>query len=739
MIVSLHSFFELFQVIQLLKDRKTFRIFLLWCGRRFHFDMVRYDMPSKKTSIKKKKTRKTTTSLEEKIEKMSVDQLFDMLENDVDGDVVVSSCKENKKEPAKAEIDLPDVSHATEETQLSVQVPEEDSEQSSDETEKVDKGANSETIALRVDKELLQTLQKQVENRKRLRKNTTCLVKIFRAACMVIESNQSLAVASSGSKEAKTTNKKEAVLSRKDDSSYSEDEMHLLETGFISHNIHFVDVRVYQNAMKLCLELIPKSLDALLELEGLDQLDKIVLDEPKSLTRWNPQSSKRWNSLRAPMKVFFYFLRVLLETISNEAMKRYLLKIARRCSPYLLKMLKLARLMIKTVVSIWAHSEEESTRGMAYFTLYCWSLYDSDKYLPKILKKMQSSFKDDISKQGNLRRLAVTLFAANSLVDLFGLDIGISYSSIFIHLRELAVTLKRAITSQGKEFRYLVENWQFVNQLRLYGMVLSSYPEKDQLRPLIYPYVQIALGVLNFSYSPNCFGLLFHCAHFLNDLMKHSNVYIPLASSLIRVLFCAELKKKPTNNEVKEKPIIWRTTLKISQRQLNSRAFRDGVVSQVVYLLAEYFSILSRNVAFPELIVPSVISLREFIKNTKVFKFRQMVKELTQQLEENAERIRNLRKRSHCGPTQLQSDKLQSPLDFAPEEKTPMEKFFELEQQRLIKEEKLLTSTVIDLEEPWTQSNNTLSKQDDKSFHNNTNHSKPSEDEDIVEDLVLSP
>ncbi|GJQ09759.1 hypothetical protein GpartN1_g1550.t1 [Galdieria partita] len=687
-----------------------------------------------------------------KIDHMSVEQLFDILES---GEDVTNPSptkvtkKRTKRKEEMSRVSQPRLDKSMKKTQpFHVMDKNDVSEESTNhltdrdlnEKEETDENAPLSSVAIWVDRELLQSVQEQVEHRKCLRVNITRMVKIFRAGCMIIESNQLPTLASTATtlNKASADKKKATISNRK---GHSVEEMHLSETGFISNSVHFLDLRVYQNSMKLCLELIPKSLDFVLGVEDLDKLDKMVLDDPKSLERWKVEASKKWKSLRAPMKVFFYYLRLLLETISNEGMKRYLLKVARRCSPYLLKLVKFARAWIKSVISTWAYAEEESTRAMAYFTLYCWSLFDSDRYLPNILKKMQSTFKDEVAKQGNLRRLPVVLFAANSLVDLFGMDMGISYSSIFVHLRELAIVLKRVITSEGKEFRYLVENWQFINQLRLYGMVLSSYPQKDQLRTLIYPYVQIVLGVLNFSYSPNCFGLLFHCIHFLNDLMKQANIYIPLASSLTRVLFCAELKKKPTSNEVKDKPLIWRTTLRIPEKQLNTRAFRDGVVSQVVYLLAEHFSILSRNVAFPELIVPTVISLNDFMKETKVSKFRQIIKELTQQMEENANLIRKLRRQSNCGPTQLKSETLCSPLGFPSGERTPMEMFLDLEQQRLIKEEKLLTSTVIDLEESWTLSNNTPSKEEQmkrkEPSYGNAKDSV-SNDEDWVEELVLT-
>eukprot|EP00871_Galdieria_phlegrea_P003760 jgi/Galph1/4385/GphlegSOOS_G3050.1 len=663
-----------------------------------------------------------------KFEQMNVDQLFELLENT--SSQVNGTAQETRLEE-ETEVEAASTLSAKKKKRKH-------SERESDEnitnisTETTDKSRQNHTSAMRgepltVDITLLTSLQRDIDEGKHLVYSLRTMVKIFRATSLIIHYTHSKDNLIKKDSRGNIVDGKKAT--NKD---ITGEDLQLTENGFICQNVHFMGLDIYENAVRLCLEFIPVANEKLLNLNNLQDFDQYVMKGADTLSEhkkhWNPSQHNRWNKIQLLIKSFLTFLIVLMKTVKDDQFKNYLLKTIRRSTPLLVCFPKLIRISIKTVIHIWSGAEEERTRGMAYFTLYSWALYDSANWLSPILKKMQNSYRNDIAKVGSLRNLFRVIFSANTIVDLFGIDLGISYSLIFIQLRELAVILKRAITSEGKEFRHLVENWQFVNQLRLYEMVLSSYAAKNQLRALIYPYVQIVLGVIHLASYPSCFGL---------------NVYIPVASSLIRTLFCTELKRKPTSNEIgKGKQLMWRVTLRLSLNALNSRAFRDGVISQVVYLLAEHFSTLSRNVAFPELIIPSIISLKKFLTETKVGKYRRCIQELVEQMEANATCILRQRREMSLAPTCYQSETLQSPsLSFAPDDKTPMEKFFELEKQRMIKEDVLMTAKEVALDdEPWM-----ASKQKNEDSHikkgkqSFARHFASSDNQgDIVQDLILS-
>ena len=43
-------------------------------------------------------------------------------------------------------------------------------------------------------------------------------------------------------------------------------------------------------------------------------------------------------------------------------------------------------------------------------------------------------------------------------------------------------------------------NWQFIHCLRLWSRVLSEIPSNNTLEPLIYPLVQVTVGVIRLVY-----------------------------------------------------------------------------------------------------------------------------------------------------------------------------------------------------------------------------------------------
>jgi len=105
------------------------------------------------------------------------------------------------------------------------------------------------------------------------------------------------------------------------------------------------------------------------------------------------------------------------------------------------------------------------------------------------------------------------------------------------------------------------------------------------------------------------------------------------SSKLFFVLDCAELKKKKLNPS---KPLDFVVMIKVSKNSLNTKAFQDEVISQIVDLLLGFFSIFSRAIAFPELILPATITLKHFNKNCKVPHIKQRISHLVEQLEKNS-------------------------------------------------------------------------------------------------------
>lgn len=97
----------------------------------------------------------------------------------------------------------------------------------------------------------------------------------------------------------------------------------------------------------------------------------------------------------------------------------------------------------------------------------------------------------------------------NSAADLYQLTPSLSYQYAFNYIRALAIHLRKVVRAGAEAdqdaFR-AVYNWQFVHSIDFWSLVLSGACDKNKvmdngglaspLEPLIFPLVQIALGVI---------------------------------------------------------------------------------------------------------------------------------------------------------------------------------------------------------------------------------------------------
>jgi len=209
----------------------------------------------------------------------------------------------------------------------------------------------------------------------------------------------------------------------------------------------------------------------------------------------------------------------------------------------------------------------------------------------------------------------------NSAAELWGIDQGVGYTTGFTFIRQLAIHLRSSITNNQKESFKTVYNWQYVHSLDFWSCVLSEHcnPIKEastgkesQLRPLIYPTVQVTLGAMRLIPTSTYFPLRFHMMRSLLRLSRATGTYIPLTSALLEVLNSAEMKKPPKPSTLKS--LDFASNYKAQKSYLRTRVYQDGVGEQVAELLSEFFVLWSTNIAFPELALPVIVMMKRWLK-----------------------------------------------------------------------------------------------------------------------------
>eukprot|EP00188_Purpureofilum_apyrenoidigerum_P006415 Plantae.Rhodophyta-Purpureofilum_apyrenoidigerum.ctg9977.p1 GENE.Plantae.Rhodophyta-Purpureofilum_apyrenoidigerum.ctg9977~~Plantae.Rhodophyta-Purpureofilum_apyrenoidigerum.ctg9977.p1 ORF type:complete len:775 (-),score=203.05 Plantae.Rhodophyta-Purpureofilum_apyrenoidigerum.ctg9977:1124-3448(-) len=572
------------------------------------------------------------------------------------------------------------------------------------------------------------------------------LLRAFRSGCHLTET---------------TKKKKKRKLGPQDDDAGAEG---ISEGDSFGGEVKFASPKVYQRVMTVSVVKL------------LTFLSSAAGKKEGSKSSWKPSADgSRWKKVQPLIKSFSSSFAHLLEGVTDAGTTRFLLKRSEVLLPLLTPLQKQAKDLFNVVVEIWAsEAVNVPTRLRAYLLLQVAATNFPEEYLELILKRTVKAFRTQIGRRCNARQLPRITFSVNCITELCGMDLSKTYTAAFVAIREIAVALRSALISKGKEELDKVYNWEVVNTIRLWSRVLATYPKENELRLLIYPLAQVTSGIMRLVPSPRNYGIRFHCAQFLLDLVASSGVYIPIAPALLEVLFCKEVlkatsstreKTAPKKRGSKEKPrtlsdakvLDWRSLLRIPDASLGSRAFRDGAVSEALYYLCVFLGTLSRCVAFPEVLYPTSASLRTFAKEVKNIQYSKQARLLIKTADENSKLVQSLRSKLDFGAKgAAKFTCTESPLRFT-KEKTPLEELRDLLEKERHKAQKMLDRQLLDksaeggnnLEDGADESDMDESDVDDEAREMDEAVEQPlllrsvdegatDDDDDVVEELELS-
>ena len=193
------------------------------------------------------------------------------------------------------------------------------------------------------------------------------------------------------------------------------------------------------------------------------------------------------------------------------------------------------------------------------------------------------------------------------MTELYGLDFVVAYEHAFVYIRQLAITLRSALSTKNKEAMTQVSSWQHINCLSVWGKVLDAYSSQEQMKLLVYPYIQIVLGTIRLLNSPRFAPLRLQCAAMVIDVTRPSRTLVPLASCLADILESITLAKKQ-KGLVKEVDI--KCILRVPKNMLSTRIYQETLASSTLSLLLRYFGVYANSVAFPELLIPIQLQLK---------------------------------------------------------------------------------------------------------------------------------
>ncbi|XP_067931407.1 nucleolar complex protein 2 homolog isoform X2 [Watersipora subatra] len=385
-------------------------------------------------------------------------------------------------------------------------------------------------------------------------------------------------------------------------------------------------INMFNAVIRACLRSFPSS------------FAKILGYNPK--TGSLPSKCKRWPELKMVVKSYLTALLVLLKNLASPDVINAVLKHITLLTGYIACMPKQTRLYVKAMISIWSTGEETS-RVLSFLSLLRLLRLKQEDLLEKTLKAMYMAYVRNC-KFTSPTLLPMINFMQHSLIEIFRLDPLLGYQYTFVYIRQLAIHLRNAMASKKKEAYQAVYNWQFIHSCSLYARLVSAMNTDENVSQLKFPLIQIIIGVIRLIPTARFYPLRFQCIRMLNLISLKTGTYIPTLTHTLEVIEITDLQKKMSR--MNTRPIDFSCTLKLSKSQTQDRAFKDGLMDQVYELTFDSLIPFSHTLSFPELVIPVIHQMKQFVKTCKIANFNKLFKQLIAKTEETSDYIKKIRR-----------------------------------------------------------------------------------------------
>ncbi|GJQ82217.1 hypothetical protein Trydic_g19421 [Trypoxylus dichotomus] len=353
-----------------------------------------------------------------------------------------------------------------------------------------------------------------------------------------------------------------------------------------------------------------------------------------------PHKSKRFVKIKAVLRGYFVDLLKLLGGVTSTNILSVLLKHLHYMSPMIVSYGNILKHFLKKLIKLWG-TADEAVRVIAFLCIIRLINNQQQNNLDMVLKSMYMTYVQN-SKFVSPSTLPMINFMRRSLVEIYSIDLNVSYQHVFLYIRQLAIHLRNAITLKKKENIQAVYNWQFVNSLKLWGNLLLATYGKSQLQPLIYPFVQVCVGTINLIPTVQYYPLRFHITEILIEFSSMTSVFIPILPFLLEILTSYDFNKK--HQKVSMKPLQFAFILRLSKSQLLENGFKDAVIDTIYAQLLQYLACNSHSIAFPDLSLLCVIQIKSFLKKCSVAAYCRKMRQIIEKIDQNTKFVLSERK-----------------------------------------------------------------------------------------------
>ncbi|KAL0904968.1 hypothetical protein M5K25_027135 [Dendrobium thyrsiflorum] len=422
-------------------------------------------------------------------------------------------------------------------------------------------------------------------------------------------------------------------------------------------------------------------------LNEMDGVLRKLLEAPstggKRETILDLMTTKAWKTHGSLMRLYLGNALQILNEMTDEQMISFTLKRIKASAVFLVAFPALLRKYIRVVLHTWG-TGTGALPVVSFLFLRDLCVRLGSDCLDSCLKGVYKAYVMNckLPKHISRSKLQHINFLGNCISELYGLDPISAYQHAFVSIRQLSMVLRGAINERGpqkvvkgkkkgknqhessklskkqvEKTYQKVYDWQFLFCLELWTKVICAYNSEADFGPLAYPLTQIISGVASLVPSARYFPLRLRCIKMLNRIAGATGTFIPVNTLLLGMLDMKELNGSPTGGV--GKAVDMHSVKQLDKLTLKTRAFQEACIHVVVEELAEHLAQWSYSVAFFELSFIPLVRLRSFCKSTKVDRFRREIRELIHELEANCDFTLSRRNGIGLSPSDLAATSLE--------------------------------------------------------------------------------
>lgn len=409
----------------------------------------------------------------------------------------------------------------------------------------------------------------------------------------------------------------------------------------LEYKYYITSDKVFTKLLTITLKKLPLAINKMYPLKSKFNKDKNI--EVRSI-----KDSDRLKQLSSVLKQHGFSLIHLLNDIqkNNYNLKFILLILSSIYDifPYILSFRPLLKKLLGSVINLWGtlingSENKDNIDSFLDINVITFSMIlNLAKEFPAILELIINTSYEVFLKRALNLSSSISLDSSNidlvsykkyrlieflkiGLIDLFKLDLNLSYQIGFKYIRKLSIHLRNYLKNNSnikneneklKNLR-LIYNWQYVQSLDFWSQLLSE--NLPNLAELQYPVIQIILGTIKLNNNVVYFPLKFYLINSLINLSAKTGLYIPLFNFFIELL-----NSNIFNKNIKAKSLLqthyYMNTfgIKVSKNSVQTTEYQVYIINNYLNSLQNYLYIYINNLSFPEFNFVMLKNLKKFIK-----------------------------------------------------------------------------------------------------------------------------